>query len=138
MCCLDVKNHLDLLKHCAIIIPLATIEITRQARRTQAQSEFFDPYSIRVVISYTTSYILEQADLIVNAYRFTIRTACQGWGPFTWLQGDSRDHEEKLSSQVCAIDHFLAFSIPDTLIWRGVMKIPYLQEHDIIGRMDRW
>jgi hypothetical protein len=43
-----------------------------------------------------------------------------------------------MSSQVCAIDHFLAFSIPDTLIWRGVMKIPYLQEHDIIGRMDKW
>jgi hypothetical protein len=61
-------------------IPLATIEITKQARRTQAQSDFFDPYSIRVVISCTTSYILEQADLVINTYRVsgTIRTACQG------------------------------------------------------------
>jgi hypothetical protein len=57
---------------------------------------------------------------------------------FTWLQGDSRDLEEKMSSQVCAIDHLRAFSIPDTLIWRGVMKLPYLQEHDSIGRMDKW
>jgi hypothetical protein len=105
----------------------------------QAQSDFF--WSIPNQGCHLLYNILhpETDRSCCKAHRVsgTIRTSCQGWGPFTWLQEYSRDLEEKMSSQVCAIDHFLAFSIPGTLIWR-VMKIPYLEEHYTIGKLDNW
>ncbi|KAG0520509.1 hypothetical protein BDA96_08G080000 [Sorghum bicolor] len=51
-------------------IPLETIKITGQEGKENASSiRFFYPYSIRVVISCTPSYIVEPADLVVGAYR---------------------------------------------------------------------
>jgi len=40
----------------------------------QAQSDFFDPYRIRVVISCTTSYILKQTDLVVKPIVFQVQS----------------------------------------------------------------